>query len=151
MTNQTSISPIANGFIIPAPAGLVYAWATGAPYSYIRTISRVGCICSTKEYDLSSYLQGQYPLGFGEFYILTALTALGETNRQISGRTTAWGVSPGMGTYYSVGQTSDAGYQLIVTIWNSITNTGRSMLIAYNGQMVANAWGSAGYVNYAGK
>ncbi|MCE5213147.1 MAG: chitobiase/beta-hexosaminidase C-terminal domain-containing protein [Methanobacterium sp.] len=136
-----------NGFIIPAPSGLLYAWSAGAPYSYLRTIARVGCICSTKEYDLSTNLMEQYPLGPNEYYILTVLTATGETNRQISGRTTAWGVSPGQGTYYSVGQTSNSAYQLIVTIWNETTQMGRSMLIAYDGNIIAKAMANTGYTN----
>jgi formylmethanofuran dehydrogenase subunit E-like metal-binding protein len=152
---SSDISPklIQNGnflgnFIIPAPAGLTYAWSAGASYEYLRTIARVGCICSTREYDLSTILQGQFPLGPNEFYILTVLTNLGETNRQISGRTTAWGVSPGQGTYYSVGQSADSAYQLIVTIWNSVTQTGRSMLIAYDGTPISTAMENDGYTIY---
>ncbi len=148
-TSTPSISPIANGFLIPAPAGLMYAWSAGASYSYLRTIARVGCICSTKEYDLAMILQGQYPLGPTEHYIVTALTALGETNRQISGRTTAWGVSMGQGTYYSLGQTSNAGYQLLVTIWDDATNTGRTMLIAYADTTITQAMRNGGYTAYA--
>lgn len=155
-TTITDISPalIKNGkflgqFIIPAPAGLTYAWSAGASYEYLRTIARVGCICSTREYDLSTILQGQFPLGPNEFYILTVLTNSGETNRQISGRTTAWGVSPGQGTYYSVGQSADSAYQLIVTIWNSVTQTGRSMLITYDNTPIATAMEDDGYTIYS--
>jgi hypothetical protein len=39
---------LGGSFVIPAVAGIQYAWAANAPYSYIRTIGRVGCICSTK-------------------------------------------------------------------------------------------------------
>jgi len=35
-------------FIIPAPSGLTYAWSAGADYEFLRTIARVGCICSTR-------------------------------------------------------------------------------------------------------
>ncbi len=138
------------GFIIPAPSGLTYAWSAGADYEFLRTIARVGCICSTREYDLSMILQEQYPLALNEIYIITALTNPGETNRQISGRTTPWGVSPGQGTYYSVGQYSDSAYQLIVTIWNTVTQTGRSMLIKYDGTPIATEMGQEkdGYTIY---
>lgn len=149
---STDISPklIQNGsflgsFIIPAPAGLTYAWSAGASYEYLRTIARVGCICSTREYDLSMILQGQFPLGPNEFYILNVLTNPGETNRQISGRTTSWGISPSQGTYYSVGESSNSAYQLIVTIWNSVTETGRSILIGYDGTPIATAMAENGY------
>lgn len=136
---------LSHGYIIPAPAGLLYAWSAGAPYSYLRTIARVGCICSTREYDLAMSLMGQYPLGSNEQYILTVLTGAGETNRQISGRTTAWGVSSGLGTYYSVGQTSNSAYQLIVTIWNDVTQTGRSILIGYDSSVISNSMANDGY------
>lgn len=137
-----------DGFIIPAPSGLTYAWSAGADYEFMRTIARVGCICSVREYDLSMILQEQYPLALNEIYIITALTNPGETNRQISGRTTPWGVSPGQGTYYSVGQHSDPGYQLIVTIWNTVTQTGRSMLIKYDDTPIGTETGKDGYTIY---
>ena len=151
----TDISPsqIATGnflggsFVIPAVAGIQYAWAANAPYSYIRTIGRVGCICSTKEYDLSSYLQGQYPLGANELYTILALTAAGETNRQISGRTAGWGVSPSQGTYYAM-QSSDSTYPIILIIWDDATNTGKAMLITYDDTAINAAMKAEGYTSY---
>lgn len=127
-----------NSIFIPAVAGIGYAWAANAPYNYVRTIGRVGCICSTKEYDLSSYLQGQYPLlGFDQ-YLLFALTSAGETNRQISGRTAGLGVSPSQGTYYAM-QGSDSAYPIILIVWNGVTNTGKAMLIQYSDAAITNA------------
>ena len=92
-------------------------------------------------------LQEQFPLALNEIYIITALTNPGETNRQISGRTTAWGFSPGQGTYYSVVQYSDSAYQLIVTIWNTVTQTGRSMLIKFD-SLIVTEMGKDGYTIY---
>ncbi|BDZ67505.1 hypothetical protein [Methanobacterium ferruginis] len=138
---------LGGSFVIPAVAGIQYAWAANAPYSYIRTIGRVGCICSTKEYDLSSYLQGQYPLGANELYTILALTAAGETNRQISGRTAGWGVSPSQGTYYAM-QSSDSTYPIILIIWDDATNTGKAMLIQYDATAINDAMKAEGYTSY---
>jgi len=137
-----------NGIFIPAVAGIGYAWAANGPYNYVRTIGRVGCICSTKEYDLSNYLQEQYPLLAGEIYSLFALTTSGETNRQISGRTAGFGVSPSQGTYYAM-QGSDSAYPLILIIWNELTNTGRAMLIQYEGDAITTAMKETGYTVFA--
>jgi len=137
---------LGGSFVIPAVAGIQYAWAANAPYSYIRTIGRVGCICSTKEYDLSSYLQEQYPLGANERYILLALTGATETNRQISGRTAGWGVSPSQGTYYAM-QSSDSTYPIILIIWNDVTNTGKAMLIQYDDTAINAAMKAEGYTS----
>lgn len=153
VTPITNVSPSAiaasgsvNSIFIPAVAGIGYAWAANAPYNYVRTIGRVGCICSTKEYDLSSYLQGQYPLLAGEIYSLFALTTSGETNRQISGRTAGFGVSPSQGTYYAM-QGSDSAYPSILVIWNDLTNTGTAMLIKYSDAAITTAMGTK-YVDY---
>ena len=145
--SQISTGTVLKGFVIPAVAGIQYAWAANAPYSYIRTIGRVGCICSTKEYDLSSYLQGQYPLGANELYTILALTAAGETNRQISGRTAGWGVSPSQGTYYAM-QSSDSTYPIILIIWDDATNTGKAMLITYDDTAINAAMKAEGYTSY---
>ncbi len=38
--SQISTGTVLKGFVIPAVAGIQYAWAANAPYSYIRTIGR---------------------------------------------------------------------------------------------------------------
>jgi formylmethanofuran dehydrogenase subunit E-like metal-binding protein len=149
-SNIASGTVLGGNFAIPAVAGIGYAWAANAPYSYIRTIGRVGCICSTREYDLSTYLQEQYPLGPNERYFLLALTGAGETNRQISGRTTGFGVSPSQGTYYAM-QGSNSAYPLILIIWNELTNTGRAMLIQYDDVAITAAMENGRYTSTAYK
>jgi formylmethanofuran dehydrogenase subunit E-like metal-binding protein len=146
---QTQIS----GITIPAVAGIAYAWAGNAPYSYIRTISRVGCICSAREYEAAISAMGQFPLGSGGYYLLMALTQFGqnglpsETNRQISARTTAYGVSPSLGTYYSVGRSSDSNYDSILIAWDSTTNTGTAALIRFDSSVFDTAMATAGYTS----
>lgn len=147
-SNIASGSVLGGNFAIPAVAGIAYAWAANAPYNYIRTIGRVGCICSTKEYDLSSYLQRLFPLGSNEHYILLALTGAGETNRQISGRTAGWGVSPSQGTYYSM-QSSNSAYPIILIIWNDVTGTGKAILIQYDDTAITTAMKAEEYTAYA--
>lgn len=147
-SNIASGNVLGGKFAIPAVAGIAYAWAANAPYSYIRTIARVGCICSTKEYDLATYLMGNYPLSAKMYYMLIALTSSGETNRQISGRTTAYGVSPSLGTYYSM-QSSNSDDAVILILWNELTNTGTAMLVQYDGTAITNAMKAEGYTTYA--
>lgn len=157
-TGITDVSPSVikssgkvNSIFIPAVAGIMYAWAGNAPYSYIRTISRVGCICSAREYEAAISAMGQFPLGSGGYYMLMALTQFGanglpsETNRQISARTTAYGVSPSLGTYYSVGRSSDSDYDSILIAWNGATNTGTAALIKFDSSVFDTAMINAGY------
>lgn len=157
-TGITDVSPSVikssgkvNGIFIPAVAGIMYAWAGNAPYSYIRTISRVGCICSAREYEAAISAMGQFPLGSNGYYMLMALTQFGttgfssETNRQISARTTAYGVSPSLGTYYSVGRSSDSDYDSILISWNGATNTGTAALIRFDSSVFDTAMIASGY------
>lgn len=147
------------GYLIPAVAGIQYAWAANAPHSFIRTISRVGCICSAREYDAAMNSQGMFTLGPNEHYILMALTQFGanglptETNRQISGRTTAYGVSPSQATYYQA-QNNNEAYDSILIRWNDITQTGTAALIrfdssGFNAAMIATGYTSAIYAQEA--
>lgn len=108
----------------------------------------MGCICSSKEYDIAMNLMKRYPLSPGKRYILLALTAPGETGRQISGRTTLYGVSPGQGTYYSVGETSDTNYAAILILWNDTTKTGKAILVQYDPNVINDAMKATGYTNY---
>ena len=152
--SPTIFSTIPKSYVIPAVAGINYAWAANAPNNFIRTIARVGCICSAREYDAAMNSMGMSTLGANEHYILIALTQFNaetglasETNRQISGRTTAYGVSPSQSTYYQA-QNSNGAYDSILIRWNDATHTGTAALISFNSDSFNAAPGNAGYSTY---
>lgn len=152
--SPTIFSSVPKSYVIPAVAGIQYAWAANAPYNFIRTIARVGCICSAREYDAAMNSMGMFTLGPNEHYILMALTQFNaenglasETNRQISGRTTAYGVSPSQATYYQA-QSSNGAYDSIIIRWNDVTQTGTAALIMLNSDAFNVAPGNAGYTTY---
>lgn len=134
--------------LIPAVAGIAYAWAANAPQSFITVIGRVGCICSLKYYDLAEYAWKKLPPSSQEYYIFIALVTPDETNRQISGRTTAFAVSPSQSTYYALPalRNAYADYSILI-LWDKIKNTGKAMLLYYNEKSMDELMTLEGYVS----
>lgn len=111
---------------------LANQWAYGMPYNFLKSAISGGCPGSglTQGYVIADYVKNSLSLAANEFYIYLAITAHCKEQVLID----SLGLSAAQGTYYTTGlrYSSDNNAAGIFIKWNTLTNTGKAILLDLN-------------------
>ncbi len=116
---------------------LANQWAIGVPYDY--QISGIGGGCPgsglSQGYLIANYLLSSYPLASGQQYITISIPA--HCKEQVI--MDVLGVSPALGSYYTMGLSSyaaDANLAGIFVLWSENTQTGKVIVLNMNRDVI---------------